>query len=109
MSSAASPVPELAPDATPAAIRAALVPEEREQFERAYRAAMIDATESLDLTGVLSILRAYHRIAVMTHRQGAEAHQRMLDKAREILTTGRNSTGVDIAEHRADLNRRLGR
>jgi uncharacterized protein DUF6247 len=40
-----SPVPELPPDTSPAAIRDALIDEERDQFERAYRKALAEASE----------------------------------------------------------------
>jgi hypothetical protein len=37
-----SPVPALPPDASPAAIRDALIDEERAEFERAYRQALAE-------------------------------------------------------------------
>lgn len=103
-----SPVPELPPDTTPAAIREALIDEERDQFERAYRDALTEAGESFDLTGVLDVLRTYHRIAWMTRRQGAEAHRRMLDKADVIARTGTNPDARSLADMQALINERLG-
>jgi len=105
----ASPVPVLPPDTTPAAIRDALIEEERVEFERAYRQALAEAAETLDLTRVLDVLRAYHRIAWLTQRQGPVAHRRMLDKAAEILRTGRNPDAVPIEDVQALINQRLGR
>jgi hypothetical protein len=104
-----SPVPALPADTTPAAIRDALIDEERAEFERAYQQAMLEATRTLDLTGVLDVLRNYHRIAWLTRQQGAEAHRRMLDKADTILRTGHNPDGVDSDAVRALIRRRLGR
>lgn len=104
-----SPVPELPPDTTPAAIRDALIDEEREQFEHAYRAALAEAGETLDLTGVLEVLRVYHRIAWMTRRQGSEAHRRMLDKVDEIIRTGSNPDARSLEDMQALINKRLGR
>jgi hypothetical protein len=104
-----SPVPVLPPETTPAAIRDALIDEERAEFERAYRQALAEAAETLDLTRVLDVLRTYHRIAWLTRRQGPQAHRRMLDKAAEILRTGRNPDAVPAEEVRALISRRLGR
>ncbi|HEX4703137.1 MAG TPA: DUF6247 family protein [Pseudonocardiaceae bacterium] len=103
-----SPVPVLPPDTTPAAIRDALIDEERLAFERAYQDAMEDAKRTMDLSRVLDVLRNYHRIAWMTRMQGPEAHRRMLDKAAEILRTGGNPTGVSAEDVRALINERLG-
>ena len=54
-----SPVPALPPDTSPAAIRDALIDEERAEFERAYQHALAEAADSLDLTRVSDVLRAY--------------------------------------------------
>jgi len=104
-----SPVPRLTPDVTPAAIRDALVPEERESFEQAYRAALAEAAESLDLTAVLDVLRTYHRIAAQTRHHGRVAHQRMLDTARRIMADGTNADAIPLAEHRGHLQQLLDR
>lgn len=104
-----SPIPVLPPEATPAAIRDALIDEERAEFERAYQDATAGAAHTLDLTRVLDVLRSYHRIATLTTRQGAVAHRAMLDKAAEILRTGGNPHGVPIEEHRAFVAQLPGR
>ena len=103
-----SPVPELPPDTTPAAIRDALIDEERTAFERAYQDAMAEAARTLDLSGVLAVLRNYHRIAWLTQRQGPEAHRRMLDKAAEITRTGVNPDARSFEDMQALIARRLG-
>lgn len=105
----ASPVPVLPPDTTPAAIRDALIDEERVEFERSYRQALVEAAEILDLTRVLDVLRTYHRIAWLTQRQGPAAHRRMLDKAAEILRTRQNPDAVPIEDVKVLISRRLGR
>jgi hypothetical protein len=102
-----TPVPVLPPDTSPAAIRDALIDEERAAFERAYRDAMTDAAHTLDLTRVLDVLRTYHRIARFTQRQGAQAHRRMLAKASEIMDTGNNPSGVPIDDVRALIRTRF--
>lgn len=63
----------------PQAIRAALIGDERAEFERGYRAALTEAAGALDLTGVLDVLRNWQHIAWITQRHGADAHRRMLD------------------------------
>ena len=102
------PVPVLPPDTTPAAIRDALVDDERASLETAYRQAMTEAIRSLDLNDVLDVLRRYHRIAEITRRHGPEAHRRMLAKAAEITRTGRNPDGVPVEDVREMLRKRLG-
>lgn len=101
-------MPTLAADATPAAIRDALIDEERAEFETAYRDALASAAQSLDLTDVLDVLRNYHRIAQLTQRQGANAHRQMLDKACQIVRTGGNPDAVSLEDVRSLINNRLG-
>lgn len=95
--------------ATLAAIRDALIDEERDRFERVYQKVLADASKTLDLTKVLDVLRTYHRIAWMTRRQGHEAHRRMLDKADEITRTGVNPDARSPEDMTALINKRLGR
>ena len=107
---AVSPVPVLPPDTTPAAIRDALIDEERAAFERAYQDAMAEAAQTLDLTRVLNVLRNYHRIAWLTQRQGPEAHRRMLDQVAHTLRTGEAPPGsVSADEVKALIQERLGK
>jgi hypothetical protein len=105
----ASPVPVLPPETMPAAVRDALIDEERAEFEHAYREALAEAAETLDLTRVLEVLRNYHRIAWLTQRQGPQAHRRMLDKVAEILRTRENPDAVPIEDVKALICERLDR
>lgn len=105
----ASPVPVLPPETAPAAIRDMLIDEERAEFEHAYREALAEAAETLDLTMVLDVLRNYHRIARLTQQQGPQVHRRMLDKAAEILRTRTNPDAVAIEDVKALIGERLGR
>ncbi len=100
--------PALIAPTTPAAVRDALVGAERIEFERRYREEMSAAAESLDLTGVLAVLANYRRIAEMTQRQGAAAHERMLAVAAD-LQAGRAVPTISAAEQRARIDARLGR
>ncbi len=65
---------------TPRAIRAVLLPEEAGDFEREYRWGMADASETLDLTPVLEMLRRWDRVARLTEHD-PQAHRRMLRTA----------------------------
>lgn len=105
-----SPVPALPPETSPAAIRNALIDEERAEFECAYQEALADAAETLDLTKVLEVLRNYHRIAWLTQRQGAEAHRRMLDDVSHAMRTGQAPSGsVSEQDMNAWIRNRLGK
>lgn len=55
----------LAPGASPAAIRAALLPEDRGTFDAAYSAALDEARASLDLTALLDLVESWRRIAAL--------------------------------------------
>lgn len=103
-----SPVPDLPPETTPAAIRDALIDSERAEFERAYQDAISEAARTMDLTKVLDVLRNYHRIAWLTQRQGPEAHRRMLEQADQALRTGEAPPGSASADDiREQIRRRL--
>lgn len=91
-------------DASPARVRAALIPEEREQFDAEWRQVMAAATESLDLTEVFATLESWRRIAWITASQGAEAHRAMYRRAAESLT-GRE---IPADEPVIDTKARLG-
>ena len=104
----ASPVPALPDEASPAVIRDGLVERERVQFEQAYRAALAQAAETLDLAVVLDVLRNYHRIARLTAHHGHDAHRRMLVRADGILNAGGNPDGAPLSEVRERIRARLG-
>lgn len=104
----AQPAPALLSAHTPRAIRDALVDAERAEFERRYAEEMAAAARTLDLTGVLTVLNTYRKIADITQRQGVEAHRRMLAQVAG-LRNGQNLPTVSGAEHKAEINTRLGR
>jgi hypothetical protein len=93
---------------TPRAIRDALVGAEQVEFEQRYAEEMAAASRTLDLTGVLSVLDTYRKIADITQRQGTEAHLRMLDQVAR-LEAGQEVATVSVQQHRAEINTRLGR
>jgi hypothetical protein len=104
----AEPAPALLSAHTPRAIRDALVDVERAEFERRYREEMAAAAHTLDLTGVLTVLDTYRKIADITQRQGVETHRRMLAQVTRLLN-GQDIPTVSGAEHKAEINMRLGR
>ena len=101
------PIPALLSPNTPRAIRDALIDSEREEFERRYAEAMAEAARTLDLTGVLSVLDVYRKLAEITQRQGVEAHRKMLDRVAR-LQRGEDVPIVPGCVHKAEINARLG-
>jgi hypothetical protein len=101
-----SPAPTLLSANTPQAIRDALVGSERSEFEQRYAEEMATAAHSLNLTGVLTVLETYRKIAEITQRQGPQAHQRMLDQVAR-LQRGEDIPTVSALEHKAHINSRL--
>ncbi|GAB3902213.1 hypothetical protein GCM10029964_092240 [Kibdelosporangium lantanae] len=86
MTTAATPAPRGGPgptfaDATPAQIRAALIPEEAAEFDVQWRAVMARATETMDLSEVLATLNSWRRVARQTSAVGAAAHRAMYHRA----------------------------
>lgn len=82
---AAGPPPEphrpLFVDASPAQVRAALIPEEATEFDHQWREVMARATDTLDLTEVLEVLESWRRVAWLTTANGPDAHRRMYRRA----------------------------
>ncbi|WNV86647.1 DUF6247 family protein [Umezawaea sp. Da 62-37] len=91
-------------DASPAQVRAALIPEEAAEFDVAWREVMATATETLDLTEVFATLESWRRVARLTAAAGAQAHRAMYHRAASALT-GRP---VPADEPLPELKARLG-
>ncbi|MBO0850969.1 MAG: hypothetical protein J2P20_16025 [Pseudonocardia sp.] len=68
-------------DASPAQVRAALIPEEAAEFDRQWREVMARATETLDLAEVHATLDSWRRVAWLTASAGEQAHRRMYRRA----------------------------
>jgi hypothetical protein len=90
-------------DASPARVRAALIPEEAAEFDRQWREAMTRATESQDLTEVLELLEGWRRVAWMTTEAGPEAHRRMYRSAAARLTGQDIPAGEALTRTKARL------
>src|SRR5262245_32835871 len=99
---AAAVGPALVAPTTPEAIRDALVGAERAEFERRYREEMTSAAESLNLTGVLTVLAEWRTIADLTQRQGAQAHERMLAVVAD-LQQGKPVPTIEASDARAAI------
>ena len=81
-------------DASPAQVRAALIPEEAAEFDRQWAEVMARATRDLDLTEVFETLESWRTVAWITSTSGHERHRRMLASAEERLRTGDRSPGA---------------
>jgi len=64
-------------DASPAQVRAALIPEEAVEFDQQWREVMARATETLE---------SWRWVARLTAAAGAEAHREMYRRAAARLT-----------------------
>ena len=65
------------------AIRAALLPEDLVGFDQEFRAAMAEATASMNLSGVAEFLDRWRRVAWSSG--DPEEHRAMLDRAGQLL------------------------
>jgi hypothetical protein len=73
-------------DASPAEVRAALIPEEAAEFEREWRRVLARAAETLELSEVLETLESWRRVARLTAAAGAHGHRAMYRRAAARLT-----------------------
>ncbi|WP_410613702.1 DUF6247 family protein [Amycolatopsis sp. lyj-109] len=78
---------------SPAAIRAALLPEDVPRFDQDYRRALDVAREALSLTDLVETLESWRRIAWSTEADPA-AHRRMVEAAKLAQHTGEAPTGT---------------
>ena len=74
----------LAQGASPEAIRSALLPEDHAAFDVAYAAALGEAQESLELTGLFRMLERWRGIAAL--QNDPEVFRRVARRAAEKLT-----------------------
>jgi hypothetical protein len=87
MTAAAAYEPPEKPQATPKAIRDALLPEEVEAFDRDYRRALTIAQDTLHLDELRTTLQHWHRNALATHADPV-GRRHMLACIRETLASG---------------------
>ena len=77
---------------SPAAIRAALLPEDVPRFDQDHRRALDIAREALSLTDLVETLESWRRIAWSTQADPA-AHQRMVQAAEHAQRSGEAPAG----------------
>lgn len=77
---------------SPEEIRAALLPEQMEEFDAAFNAALTMARQTLRLNQLRHVLRMWRRQALMTER-APEGHRQMLATAAEVQRIGRPRSG----------------
>lgn len=92
----------LLPGATPAAIRDALLPEDRTAFETAYQHALTRARDELDLTELFQILEHWRRLALLQRDPARFAS--IARRAAERLT----GDPVPVDEPLTETRRRVG-
>jgi hypothetical protein len=90
-------------DASPAEVRAALIPEEAVEFEREWRRALAGAAETLELAEVEETLESWRRVARLTAAAGAERHRAMYRRAATRLTGTDIPTDEPVARTKARL------
>lgn len=90
-------------DASPAEVRAALIPEEKAEFERDWRAVLAKAADTLDLTEVLETLESWRLVARLTAASGPDGHRAMYRRAAERLTGEAVPAGEPLTETKARL------
>jgi Family of unknown function (DUF6247) len=94
--------------ASPAALRAVLLPEDVDRFDGEWQAAMATATESLELGAVQAFLRRWRLIARLTVGLGHDGYRRMLAEAEQRTRSGELPVdAVPIDEVRLKLAARI--
>lgn len=93
----------LLPGASPAAIRAGLLPEDRARFDSAYETALGQARDSLDLTDLFRTLEHWRRLALL--QSNPADYQRVVRRAAEAQTGQQTPPGepLNITRERAGL------
>lgn len=79
-------------DAQPAEVRAALLDEQRPQFDADYERALQQAHEQLSLRELERVLTTWRHVAALT-QPDPEGYRRMLRTADETLRTGQPRPG----------------
>jgi len=92
----------LLPGATPAAIRDAVLPEDKTEFDAAYQRALATAREDLDLTELFRCLEHWRRVALL--QRDPDRFASIARRAAERLT----GEPVPLDETLAQTRRRAG-
>ena len=94
-------IPPLPEGAGPRAIRAALIAEERVEFDQAYRRALAEAADTLELAGVLDMLEHWRHRAIIS--ADPQAYRRMLRRAAQLLSGDEVPEDESLAQLKARL------
>ncbi|MGH3906035.1 MAG: DUF6247 family protein [Pseudonocardiaceae bacterium] len=81
-------------DASPAQIRAAIVPEDRDQFDISLRRALDAVAATLSLDPLAEFLAHWRRLAWVQAGNGHDSYRGMLAKADRILATSQPEPGA---------------
>jgi hypothetical protein len=112
MTAAAAEMPEPQPtladrtfaNASPAKIRAALIPEDQATFDRRWCEVTAEAAETFELDGVYDMLESWRRVAWTTNEMGHDGYRRMLARAAHRLRGGEQPPGtVPWSQVKAEL------
>ncbi|MET8775763.1 DUF6247 family protein [Nocardia sp. NPDC004654] len=85
----------LRPGASPHAIRAGLLPDDRPSFDEAYEHALTEARETLDLTGLFRVLEHWRRVALM--QSDRDAYRRAVRRAAKLATGEESPTDEPLS------------
>ncbi|MGH3925452.1 MAG: DUF6247 family protein [Pseudonocardiaceae bacterium] len=80
-------------DASPAEIRAALIPEDHPEFDRQWREALAIAADALNLDEVHDTLESWRRVAWLVSAHGHDGYRRMMAQAEQTLRTRKSPPG----------------
>jgi hypothetical protein len=89
----------LRPGASPHAIRSALLPEDRAEFDQAYEQALTVARRSLDLTELFETLERWRRVALL--QSDREGFRRVARKVATLVTGEETPVDEPLAVTRA--------
>ncbi len=93
-------------DASPAEIRAAIIPEDRERFDTSLRRALDAVADTLSLEPLREFLAHWRRLAFCQNHDGHDTWRQTLAKADRIRTTGQAEPGArPWDEVKAELGR----
>lgn len=96
--------------ASPAELREAILPEDRDQFDASYQHALNAATQTLRLDELETFLAHWRRIAWAQTAHGHDRWRALLAQADHTLRTGQPPPGTVPEEEIEELIRaRLGR
>lgn len=93
-------------DASPAQLRDAILPEERDQFDAGFQRALAAVGETLSLEPLEEFLAHWRRLAWAQNHDGHDAWRLVLARADYTLATGKMApAGLTVQELRDAIER----